>query len=136
MIICKDRSLNGISSVVTQLCTGGWRCNLTTFLLSSSGRSRSIMWREARRGLRNKRERDQIRTSLQAVKPDHSCGVMTIFFFQYSGGQMKFNSNNISFNFSGYTKIIKKCNIPLKSPIKWLPRMQKKIWNFQLLISF
>ena len=45
----------------------------------------------------------------------------------YSGGQMKFNSNNVSLNFSGSTETIKKFNIPLKSPIKWLPRMQKKI---------
>ena len=49
---------------------------------------------------------------------------------------MKFNNNNVSFNFSGYTKTIKKCNIPLESPVKWLPRMQKKIQKFQLLLGF
>ena len=37
-----------------------------------------------------------------------------------------------SFNFSGYTKNNKACNIPLKSPIKWLPTNKKKfkIFNF------
>ena len=59
-----------------------------------------------------------------------------ILWWYYSGGQMKFKKNNISFGFSGYTKSMKKCNIPLKSPIKSLPRMQKKIWNFQLLAAF
>ena len=52
------------------------------------------------------------------------------FLSRYSGGQMKFNKNNISFGFSEYTKSMKKCNIPLKSPIKSLPRMQKKNLKF------
>ena len=45
---------------------------------------------------------------------------------------MKFNKNNNSFSFSGYTKSKKKCNIPFKSLIKSLPSMQKKseIFNF------
>ena len=45
----------------------------------------------------------------------------------YSGVQNVFN-----FNFSGYTKSNETCNIPLKSPIKWLPKMQhlKKNSNF------
>ena len=49
---------------------------------------------------------------------------------------MKSNKNNISFGFSGYTKSMKKCNIPLEIPIKWLPRMQKKFQKFQLLLGF
>ena len=51
-------------------------------------------------------------------------------FNTYSGGEMKFNKNNISFGFSGYTKSMKKCNIPLRSPIKSLTRMQKKYLKF------
>ena len=41
-----------------------------------------------------------------------------------------------SFCFSTTTQCIKTCNMPLKSPIKWLPKMQKKIFNFQLLLGF
>ena len=40
------------------------------------------------------------------------------------------------FNFSGYTQSTKSCNVPLKSPLKWLPRMQKRKSIFQLLIDF
>ena len=49
------------------------------------------------------------------------------FFNYYSPVRMKFNRNYVSFNFWGYTKTIRKCNIPFKSPIKWLPKMQKKL---------
>ena len=50
----------------------------------------------------------------------------------YSPVRMKFNSNNVSFNFWRYSKTIKKCNTPLKSPIKWLARTQhfEKNFNF------
>ena len=47
---------------------------------------------------------------------------------------MKFNSSK-GFNFSGYTKSIKTCNIPLKSPIKWLPWMPEKL-NFSTIDRF
>ena len=44
---------------------------------------------------------------------------MSVKKFSYSGGQMKFNKNNISFGFSGYTKSmnkIKKINPKLAFP--------------------
>ena len=58
------------------------------------------------------------------------------FTVHCSGGQMKFDSNCVSFNFPRPTETIKKINVPLKSPIKWLPKMQKNILNFQLLFGF
>ena len=39
-----------------------------------------------------------------------------------------------SFCFTATTQNIKTCNIPLKSPIKWLPKMQKKFWIFNFCL--
>ena len=55
---------------------------------------------------------------------------------RYSPVRMKFNRNNISFNFWGRTKTIEKCNIPLKSPIKWLPKMQHFFLNSNFCYVF
>ena len=45
----------------------------------------------------------------------------------YSGGQMRFYGKNVSFGVSTTTESMKTNNIPLKSPIKLPPEMQKKI---------
>ena len=62
--------------------------------------------------------------------------VMVAIFESYSPVRMKFNRNNVSFNFWGCTKTIKKCNIPLKSPIKWLPKMQHFFLNSNFCYVF
>ena len=51
-----------------------------------------------------------------------------------SGEEMKFKSSK-GFNSSGYTKSIKTYNIPLKSPMRLLPRMQKRI-IFSTFVGF
>ena len=53
----------------------------------------------------------------------------------YSGWPMKFNRSK-GFNFSGYTKSTKSCNIPVKGPIKWLPWIQIFFSIFQLWVDF
>ena len=52
---------------------------------------------------------------------------------RYSGWQMKFNKNNFSFNFSGYTKTIKKMQYTIEKPYKMVTRnatFQKKFSTF------
>ena len=46
----------------------------------------------------------------------------------YSLFQISIHPRSKFFCFSATTQNIKTCNISLKSLIKWLPKMQKKIW--------
>ena len=78
-----------------------------------------------KKDIENKAQKRQIKRTPE-VRTFQVAGVAGNNSYKYSGGRMKFNSSK-GFNFSGYTKSIKTCNIPLKRPIKWLPRMQKKI---------
>ena len=55
---------------------------------------------------------------------------------KYSLFQISIHPQSKFFCFLATTQNIKTCNIPLKGPIKWLLRMQKKIWNFQLFLDF
>ena len=49
---------------------------------------------------------------------------------------MKFNSNNVSFNFSGSTETVKKIQYTIEKPYKMVTKNAEKIWNFQLLQDF
>ena len=60
-----------------------------------------------------------------------TCNLLTYSLFHIS-----INPQSKSFYFSATTQNIETCNIPLKSPIKWLPKMQKIFLNFQLLLGF
>ena len=52
--------------------------------------------------------------------------------FWYSGGRMRFYGKNVSFCVSTTTESMKTNNIPLKSPIKLPPEMQKKFEFFKI----
>ena len=52
----------------------------------------------------------------------------------YSPVPMKFNSNNVSFNFSGYTKAIKKMQYTIGKPYKMVTRNAKKNSNFSTFV--
>ena len=45
----------------------------------------------------------------------------------YSGGQLRWTGKNVSFCAPATTEIMKTNNVPLKTPIKLLPEMKKKI---------
>ena len=49
---------------------------------------------------------------------------------------MKFNSNNISFNFSGYTKIIKKMQYTIEKPYKMVTKNAEKNLKFSTFDKF
>ena len=67
----------------------------------------------------------QLGIRVDPVKGNVSLG-FAMKIYLYSGGQMK-NNNKISFHSSGSTETIKIFNIPMKSPLRWLRRMQKRI---------
>ena len=54
----------------------------------------------------------------------------------YSGGHLRFYGKNVSFCPSPTNDITETNKVPLKSPIKMLPEMQKKIWIFQKFLVF
>ena len=56
------------------------------------------------------------------------------YFIFYSGGQLRWDGNNISFCVSTTTEIMKTINVPMKSPIKLLPEMKKKLIFQKLLV--
>ena len=55
---------------------------------------------------------------------------------KYSGGQLRRTGKNVFFCAPATTEIMETNNVPLKTPIKLLPEMKKKIWNFQNLFGF
>ena len=59
-----------------------------------------------------------------------------MYFSSYSGGQMKFNRNNVSFNFSGYTKNIKKMQYTIEKRYKMVTRNAAFKKKFQCLLGF
>ena len=54
----------------------------------------------------------------------------------YSPVQMKFNNNNVSFNFSGYTKTIKKMQYTIEKPYEVVTRNATFKKEFQRLLGF
>ena len=54
----------------------------------------------------------------------------------YSGGQLRWDGNNVSFCVPPTIDIMKTNKRPLKSPIKMLQEMQKKILIFPKLLGF
>ena len=54
----------------------------------------------------------------------------------YSGGQLKWDSKNVSFCVSATTKIMKTNNVPLKSPRKLLPEMKNIFLKCSKFVDF
>ena len=54
----------------------------------------------------------------------------------YSGGHLRFYGKNVSFCLSPTNDITETNKVPLKSPFKILPELQKKFWIFQNLLDF
>ena len=54
----------------------------------------------------------------------------------YSGRQMKFNSNNVSFNFSGSTETIKKIQYTIEKPYKMVTTNAEKNLKFSTFVRF
>ena len=54
----------------------------------------------------------------------------------YSGGQMKFNSNNVSFNFSGSTETVKKIQYTIEKPYKMVTKNAEKNLKFSTFVRF
>ena len=55
---------------------------------------------------------------------------------RYSGRQMKFNSNNVSFNFSGSTETVKKIQYTIEKPYKMVTKNAEKNLKFSTFVRF
>ena len=57
-------------------------------------------------------------------------------FGVYSGRQMKFNSNNVSFNFSASTETVKKIQYTIEKPYKMVTKNAEKNLKFSTFVRF
>ena len=57
-------------------------------------------------------------------------------FYTYSGGQMKFNSNNVSFNFSRSAETRKKNQYSIEKPYKMVTKNATFFCEFSTFVRF